>query len=266
MRRLTSIAIAFAAAVTFGRSASAAGIFFQTAPTTTTTVCAAPCFQVQMFAQDDSADGTRQLQAIQFDVDVRNADGSDVVVANLPVPPATNTNASAGNTNLEDVDGNITVTPWELSSTVGKSPSATADALVVDASANPFTASSILAARTAAVGCTASATCTIQLNGLNGTLLPGSHLVYVGRFNMTGVNSNTTFVYSGATGVGELVTGVQALQGLNTDNTFSFIAEGSGKCTLGSATGCLANSAPEPASVILLGAALMGMSLVRRRA
>ena len=141
MRRLSNFVVAFAAAMSVGTSAFAAGIYFQTVAATATSICVAPCFQVQMFAQD-TVNGTTPIQAIQFDINVVNSDAgkvliSDVVVANLPVPPATNGNAQAGNANVEDDLGNIAVIPFELSATVGKSPQPGFDALVVDASAFP---------------------------------------------------------------------------------------------------------------------------------
>ena len=269
MRRLSTFTMAFAAAMSLGTSAFAAGIFFQTNAATATAICPAPCFTVQMFAQDDSAGGTRVIQAIQFDVDVTNGAG-DVVVANLPVPPATNTNTGVGNTTVTDSTDpeapTQAVIPFELSATVGKSPlqtavNPTADVLVVVASAFPHSVQELLGARHVGdpnFACTLGAACTTQLNGLN------ANRVYLGFFRMSGVTADTKFTYKGATGNGELVTGVAGLSGLNPDNTFSFIAEGNGSCTLGANTGCLANT-PEPAGVLLIGAALMGLSLVRRR-
>jgi hypothetical protein len=287
MRRPSSVVIAFAAMMLSGTSAFAAGIFFQTEPRAATTICPAPCFTVQVFAQDDSPGGTRVIQAIQFDVNVVNAYGtgpgqtiSDVVVANLPVPPAANTNAGVGNVTITDntdpESPSQVVMPFELSATVAKSRNEGQDVLVVVSSAFPTSVAELLAARH--VGdpnfiCTLANACTTQLNGLN------ANRIYLGFFRMSGVNADTAFIYSNATGNGELVTGTAGLAGLNANGSFSFIAEGSAGCRLGGATGCLADrlsnsdyeyvptpTPAEPTSVLLVGAALIGLSLIRRRA
>jgi hypothetical protein len=261
--------MAFAAAMSLGTSAFAAGIYFNTVSATATTICPAPCFTVQMFAQDDSPGGTRIIQAIQFDVDVRSG-SADVIVGDLPVPPLTNSNAGPGNTtvtdNTDEENPSQVVIPFELSATIGKSPNTGQDALVVVASAFPTSVADLLAARHVGdpnFACTLTGACNTQLTGLQ------ANRVYLGFFRMTGpIGPDTTFIYSGATGEGELVKGgASGLSGLNEDGSFAFIAEGSGGCRLGTGTGCLADRplAPEPAGVLLMGAALMGLSLVRRR-
>src|SRR5262245_61874861 len=178
MARFSSVAIALAAAVSMGTSAFAAGIYFQTVPTTATDICLAPCFNVQMFAQDDSPGGTRVIQAIQFDVNVAHSDGSVITSdfvsgAALPVPPLTSTNAGVGNTTItDDTDPEApsqVVIPFELSATVGKSPKVDQDALIVVASAFPHSVAEVLAARhlgDSNFSCSPAAACSTQAAGL----------------------------------------------------------------------------------------------------
>lgn len=249
MRRLTSFAIAFAAAMTLGASAKAATLYFEAVSTTATAICTAPCFQVRAFIED--ANRAQTYQAIQFDVDIQGA-----TVANLPVPPATNGNAAGPNTTVEDADGATVTIPWELSATVGASPASGFDALFVLASATPFTIDGLAAIRANGVGCSAGAICTIQLNGLT------ANRIYLGRFNVTAAADGNSIRVANITGVG-LPADLAALSG----GTCTFAG---GNCTVQPPGGAPPpppppTPTPEPTGLLLVGLALASLSLVRHR-
>jgi len=247
MRRLISFAIVFAAAMALGTGAKAASLYFELASTVSSASCAAPCFQVRMFIEDPGR--ALQVQAIQMDVDVTGA----ATVARLPAPPECNASNPCPNPNVsrsgetnatyDFADETSSVLPWNLSATVGASPNAGFDALLVLASDTPFTVASLDAARTTAVVCTGTVSCPIQAAALP------LNRVYLGRFNITAPTGPVAF---GVRVGGIMGNGLGNLPLLN-----------GGSCSLSFFGSC---SIPEPFSVLLLGAALMGLSLVRRRA
>src|SRR5262249_6144792 len=135
--------------------------------------CAAPCYQVRMFIEDRL--GELQIQAFQMNVGVY----AGAVPAVLPVPPATNGNAGSGNIKVRLSTGTMEFLPWNLSSTVGKSPNG--DAIVVDAAENIFNVASLVD-QVNAPGTTCiddPAKCDLVLDALSRSR------IYLGYFNIT---------------------------------------------------------------------------------
>jgi len=108
---------------------------FEAWPTPATEICAAPCYQVRMFVEDQL--GELQLQAFQMDVEVRVG----AIPAILPMPPATNANADGGNIALHNPTGDVEF-PWDIVSLVRMSPTVPG-ALILAASGDLLTVASL---------------------------------------------------------------------------------------------------------------------------
>jgi hypothetical protein len=85
--------------------------------------------------------------------------------------------------------------PWDLATTVGKSPNAGYDALLVNAASRPFTVNSVQAQLDAACGGSCPlAEASLALNRL-----------YLGRFNATLTDDDPSFRIGGITGLGAAI-------------------------------------------------------------
>jgi hypothetical protein len=236
----------------FPTSARALGFYFETVAATATSLCAAPCFQVRMFLEDPTRDV--EIQALQFDVDVSGG----VVVANLPIPPASNSNAQAGNVNVEDEDGNVFVVPWPLSATVGASPTTGFDALAVLAGHVPFDLQAFADLRAAGAACGPAVICTISLNGL------AANRLYLGRFNVT-LTGAPVFVRVGQI-TGLVMEGVPLPpELLQQDGASCDLSSGACRTEGEGGHSPVGEPVPEPRNTLALLTALGVLALVRRQ-
>jgi len=147
--------------------------------------CPAPCFNVRMFFEDPTRN--LEIHALQFDVAITGGG----TAAHLPVPPASSAQAA---------NGNFGAAPWSLSATVGRSPDAGFDALVVNAAAEPFSVDSVQTLFDA--GCSGP-NCSFIGAGL------ASNRIYLGRFNAT-LTGDPSFRISGITGLGAAISELRA--------------------------------------------------------
>ena len=229
--------------------AEAVGLYFETAATTSSATCPEPCFQIRMFIEDPTRN--IEFQAIQMDVDIFGG-GTPAV---LPVPPARNANADDGNVTVELDEETVVAVPWELAATVGRSPTAGFDALLVNASVPLFDVKAFAALFAAQLSCAPVEVCGIVGTGL------AANRIYLGRFNATLDGAPVFIRVAGITGNGP---GVQ-------NPSYGLIRLNGGECNLSSG-GCHIDSvaghgqAPEPASVILMAAALALLGVARRAA
>lgn len=185
MRRLGGSALVLAAALGMARAAQGVQIVFEAveAPSSQVGVsCPAPCFNVQMFFEDPTR--SVEIQALQFDIEI--ADGG--VAAELPVPPQTSSQAAGANLEL--------LRPWDLSATVGKSPNAGFDALLVNAATRPFSVNSVQAEFDALCG---GGSCPLAEAAL------ALNRIYLGRFNATLTSDDPSFRIGGITGLGAAI-------------------------------------------------------------
>jgi hypothetical protein len=265
MRRLTTFALAVAAAMTVHGTAQAAAIIFEATSINATSLCVAPCFQIQAFAE--STDGSQTVQAIQFDVDINNA-----TVANLPSATAPNSNGSNGVgvsstyttddprfTDPLDPESAVSIGIWDLSATVAQSPRTDVLFVLASGGADPRALSQLNDIRTSS-GPSGPATCSGGGCNFNATALGSTPpRVYLGRFRISDVvDGSTMFTINGVEGIGSLVTDVV------TPLNGSVLKDLEGaSCTFQS--GSCRVEAPEPAAMVLLGAMLAGFGLVRRR-
>jgi hypothetical protein len=202
-------------------------LVFEPVPVAATSICPAPCYEVRVFIEDSSREV--DIQAIQMDIDI----GAGALPVAYPVPPATNSNAGDANAiYLDEDEERLVVSPWDLSATVGKSPSGF-DVLLVAAASFAFDLTTLAAARTAFEGCAPARACAILEDA------DARNLVYLGRFKLTRDGAAPAFEVrvSGISGVGPLVEAVEYLQNYGRP-------------------GLVPYPAPEPELALLLGAAL----------
>jgi hypothetical protein len=99
---------------------------FETARTTATSTCADPCYQLRIFVEDHAH--SVSLMGIQMEMDVM----SGATVAELPVYPETNTNASGGSATFLHPAVPLEIDfPWSFTA-VARSPREETDALLLN--------------------------------------------------------------------------------------------------------------------------------------
>ena len=121
-------------------SARAFMLQFEAWPTAASETCASPCYQVRAFVEDLSR--IERIEAIQMDIEVRRG----ATPALIPTYPARNGNAGSGNIEVEYSTGSRAALPWDILSSVAKSPSDGFDALVVDAAGTVWSVESLASA------------------------------------------------------------------------------------------------------------------------
>jgi len=255
MRRLMNFAIALAAAMVLSAGAKAAQIVLDvTTPAAQAALdagCAAPCFEVKAYLALNSDELTIPIESIQFEV--RAGDGATIPV--LPSPPATN--ALAISPNSFSLVG-FTNGPWGLNSSVGESPNRNqADpakvfqGLWVLAANAPFTFNAFAANYPTVPQC-AGATCASLVAGVNGIHVGSEifHAIYLGSIHAT--ITGTFFDVGNIQGTQDVINDIRA---------FHTGAGGRLDCVDG-----ICAATPEPAGIVMLGFALAGFALARRRA
>jgi hypothetical protein len=242
--------------------ARALGLHFEAWPTPASGICAAPCYQVRMFIQVQPYEATLEIQSIQMDVGAGN--GADPAELFTP-PDENNGNSGPGNILVRYPTGvgsqiRSGPLPWNLSSTVARSPAAGSDVRMVHAAGEPFTLAS-LSARLLSPETSCfdpdSAACDFVLQAI------AEGRIYLGFFNVTPREDATEYPRShyvffwdalpetrffdvsvvGITGSGEVIEFLAGLSGLT------------GSVPL----------LPEPSAAVLLGVALLALVALRLR-
>jgi hypothetical protein len=241
--------------------AQALAMHFEAWPAPAGETCSAPCYQVRMFLQVHPWEAALDIQSLQMDVGVYN--GADPAQLFTP-PDENNGNSGPGNILVRYPTGvgsqiRSGPLPWNLSSTVARSPTVGRDALMVHAADQPFTLAS-LSARLLSPETLCfdpdSAACDFVLEAI------AQGRIYLGFFNVTRTDAAHLYadchywscdappgtryfdlMVSGITGDGELAEMLAGFSGVHGSVPFL----------------------PEPSAAVLLGMALLLVAAHRSR-